>query len=101
LGQVLVKYYLDFEVGGGQNYLAQQRDGLEKEPAMQDEWQYKLLIGTGFRNHLQDADGVKYGKLSQELLNKLGKEGWEVCGLNSSAVSPVMLILKRKVLQQT
>jgi hypothetical protein len=68
---------------------------------MQDKWEYKLLIGTGFRNHLQDADGVDYGQLSQELLNKLGKEGWEVCGLNHSYFSSVMLILKRKVLHQT
>ncbi len=97
---MVVNYLLDFEVGGGQNSLAQQRVGLNKEPAMQDKWEYKLLIGTGFGNHLQDADGVEYGKLSQELLNTLGKEGWEVCGLNYSAVSPLMLILKRKALRQ-
>jgi hypothetical protein len=46
---------------------------------MHDQWEYKLLIGHGLRQNLRDAEGVEYGRLSQELLNRLGKEGWEVC----------------------
>ena len=67
-----------------------------KELAMYEQWEYKLLIGHGFRQRLKDADGVDYGPLSQELLNRLGKEGWEVCSHSFSFVSPRILILKRK-----
>jgi hypothetical protein len=34
--------------------------------------------------------------LSQELLNRLGKDGWEVCSHSFSFVSPTIIILKRK-----
>ena len=64
---------------------------------MHEQWAYKLLIGHGFAQKLKDADGVDYGRLSQELLNRLGKEGWEVCSHSFSFVSPRILILKRKV----
>jgi hypothetical protein len=63
---------------------------------MHEQWEYKLLIGHGFRQSLKDAAGVDYGPLSQELLNVLGKEGWEVCSHSFSFVSPRILILKRK-----
>jgi hypothetical protein len=69
----------------------------KKEVAMHEQWEYKLLIGHGFAQKLKDADGVDYGRLSQEVLNRLGKEGWEVCGYSFSFVSPRILILKRKV----
>jgi hypothetical protein len=64
---------------------------------MQEQWEYKLLIGHGLRQDLRDAEGVSYGRLSQELLNRLGKEGWEVCSHSVSFVSPRIVILKRKV----
>ena len=64
---------------------------------MHEQWEYKLLIGHGFRQRLKDADGVDYGPLSQELLNRLGKDGWEVCSHSFSFVSPRILILKRMV----
>jgi hypothetical protein len=63
---------------------------------MHEQWEYKLLIGHGLRQWLKDADGVDYGRLSQEMLNKLGKEGWEVCSHSFSFVSPRILILKLK-----
>ena len=64
---------------------------------MHDQWEYKLLTGHGLRQNLRDAEGVKYGRLSQELLNRLGKEGWEVCSHSLSFVSPRIVILKRKM----
>ena len=64
---------------------------------MQEHWEHKLLVGHGLRQDLRDAEGVSYGKLSQELLNRLGKEGWELCSESSpSFVSPRIVILKRK-----
>jgi hypothetical protein len=64
---------------------------------MHDHWEYKLLIGHGLRQNLRDAEGVEYGWLSQELLNRLGKDGWEVCSHSYSFVSPRIVILKRKM----
>ena len=64
---------------------------------MYDQWEYKLLIGHGLQNILKDENGVDYGKLSHVMLNKLGKEGWEVCSHNFSFVSPIVLILKRRI----
>jgi hypothetical protein len=63
---------------------------------MHEQWEYKLLVGHGLAQRLRDADGVDYGRLSQELLNRLGKEGWEVCSHSFSFVSARILILKRK-----
>jgi hypothetical protein len=63
---------------------------------MHDQWDYKLLTGHGLRQNLRDAEGVNYGELSQDLLNRLGKEGWEVCAHSFSFVSPRIVILKRK-----
>jgi hypothetical protein len=65
--------------------------------AMQEQWEHKLLIGHGLRTDLRDAEGASYGRLSQELLNRLGKEGWEVCSYAFSFVSPPILILKRRI----
>ena len=64
---------------------------------MYEQWEYKLLRGRGLRQNLHDADGVAYGQLSQELLNRLGREGWEVCSHNFSFVSAVTVILKRRL----
>jgi hypothetical protein len=63
---------------------------------MYEQWEYKLLTGHGLRQNLRDAEGVEYGQLSQELLNRLGREGWEVCSHSFSFVSPSIVILKRK-----
>jgi hypothetical protein len=64
---------------------------------MRDQWEHKLLIGHGFTQDLRDEKGASYGKLSEELLNRFGKEGWEVCSHSISWVSPRIVILKRKV----
>ena len=64
---------------------------------MHEQWEYKLLTGHGFSQRLKDTDGVDYGRLSQVLLNRLGKEEWEVCSHSFSFVSPRILILKRMV----
>jgi hypothetical protein len=56
-------------------------------------WEYKLLVGHGLSNTLRDQDDLDYGQLSAALLNKLGKEGWEVC---SHTILPATLILKRQ-----
>jgi hypothetical protein len=63
---------------------------------MHEQWEYKLLVGHGLGQNLRDAEGVGYGRLSQELLNRLGKEGWEVCSHSFSFVSPRIVILKRR-----
>ena len=65
---------------------------------MHDQWEYKLLVGHGLRNILKDENGVDYGKFSHVMLNKVGKEGWEVCSYTFSfMVSHPILILKRKI----
>jgi hypothetical protein len=67
---------------------------------MHDQWEYKLLTDYGLENTLRDATGADFGKLSLDLLNKLGKEGWEVCAHNVSPVASVTtltLILKRRI----
>ena len=64
---------------------------------MYERWEYKLLVGRGLTQDLRDAEGVRYGRLSQELLNRLGKEGWEVCSHSFSFVSPRIVILKRRM----
>jgi hypothetical protein len=64
---------------------------------MQEQWEYKLLVGRWPWQDLRDAEGVSYGRLSQELLNQLGKGGWELCSEAFSFVSPRTVILKRKI----
>ena len=69
---------------------------------MHDQWEYKLLYGGGGFGGWQrlfEKDGVNfvdYGPLSQETLNRLGKEGWEVCSHRVSFLGWHTLILKRK-----
>jgi hypothetical protein len=64
---------------------------------MRDRWEHKLLIGHWPWQDLRDAEGVSYGRLSQELLDRLGDEGWEMCSESFSFVSPRIVILKRKI----
>jgi hypothetical protein len=67
---------------------------------MHEQWEYKLLRGGGGLGHLFEKDGVNvvdHGPLSQETLNRLGKEGWEVCSDRVSFWGWHTLILKRKV----
>lgn len=64
---------------------------------MHDQWEYRLLTAHGSGHNLKDDDGTEYGKLSGDLLNRLGQEGWEICGLDCSCMSPLRVILKRKV----
>jgi hypothetical protein len=79
---------------GGKSILAAAPGGL----SMLDQWEYKLLVAEGLPATFRDREGRDYGhRLDQELLNRLGKEGWEVCAYNLSSVSSGVLILKRKV----
>jgi hypothetical protein len=64
---------------------------------MHEQWEYKLLAGHWPWQDLRDAEGVSYGRLSQELLNRLGKEGWELCNESISFISPRLVILKRRI----
>ena len=63
---------------------------------MREQWEHLMLVGHGLRQDLRDAEGTSYGQLSQELLDRLGKEGWELCSQCFSSVSPRIVILKRK-----
>jgi hypothetical protein len=67
---------------------------------MYDQWEYLILTGRWERImkqiELRDEADVEYGALNEETLNRLGAEGWELCGYNNSSVSPCTLILKRK-----
>jgi hypothetical protein len=60
---------------------------------MAQHWEYKLLVGHGLSNTLRDQDDVDHGPLTAALLNKLGRDGWEVC---SHTLLPATLILKRQ-----
>jgi len=60
------------------------------------QWEYKIIKERGWTRRFQDADGVDYGQLDQALLNRLGKEGWEVCSCNFPPFRPI-LIVKRKI----
>ena len=44
------------------------------------------------RSVYRDAEGVEYGELTEKLLNRLGAEGREMCGL-----VPRLIVLKRRV----
>ena len=61
---------------------------------MPEQWEYKLLVAHGLSNSLRDQSDVEYGELTVELLNKLGKEGWEVC---NQTFIPSSVMLKRKI----
>ena len=39
---------------------------------MHERWEYKLLIERGLTRRLKDAEGVDYGRFSQELLTTYG-----------------------------
>ena len=47
---------------------------------MHEQWEYQLLTGCGRKRIMKSEDGVEHGSFNQELLNSLGKDGWEVCG---------------------
>ena len=69
---------------------------------MQEQWEYKTLWPTGTLNRsLRDADGNSYGYLNAKtadgVLNALGKQGWEVCGLSSTAWDTPVVVLKRRI----
>lgn len=64
---------------------------------MGERWEYKLLVGHGFKQRLKGGDGVDYGILCEELLNRLGRAGWEVCSHNLSFDSAPSLIVKRRL----
>jgi hypothetical protein len=47
---------------------------------MQDQWEYKTLLpGWKWIVNFVDLQGTSYGPFCEEMLNKLGKDGWEYC----------------------
>jgi len=71
-----------------------------------DQWEYKTLSwapprwGQGRRLMLRDAQGTEYGRwdkigLYDELLNRLGKEGWELCACSRGY--GIFITLKRRI----
>jgi hypothetical protein len=68
---------------------------------MRDQWEYKILVRQTqwfSTPHWVDADdATDYGStLSTELLNRLGQDGWEVCGFDDSLPGRILLLLKRR-----
>ena len=71
-------------------------------PDTHDRWEYKTIWGHGFGGKsLRDAEGTDYGLLEfeqlDELLNGLGRDGWEVCGVTCSSICPFAVVLKRRI----
>ncbi len=64
---------------------------------MSEQWEYKLLVGHGLGQRLKDSTGVDYGVFSEELLNRLGRAGWEVCSHNLAFGSASSLVVKRRL----
>ncbi len=62
---------------------------------MQEQLEYKLLIAHGLSNNLRDQNDEEYGTFTVEMLNNLGKEGWEVC---NQTFFPATVMFKRKVI---
>ena len=71
---------------------------------MYDRWHYVILRGRWERVmkriELRDDDEVEYGPLNEETLNRLGAEGWEVCGYSESSDQTCTLILKRAIISE-
>ena len=67
---------------------------------MNERWEYKFLVGHGLRQRLKDGAGVDYGVFCEELLNRLGRAGWEVCSHNFSFESAASLIVKRRLSEE-
>lgn len=66
---------------------------------MSERWEYKYLVGCTWRGQLKDGDGVEYGFLTQELLNQLGRDGWEVVSHMACSQTQPSLILKRRLVE--
>ena len=69
---------------------------------MRDHWEYKMLVGTsGFvtPNWVDADDTTDYGStLTTELLNRLGQDGWEVCGFDVSLAGRTLLLKRKKAI---
>jgi len=69
---------------------------------MPDQWEYKTIGGGRWRQMLRAAGSDCYRpnefEVQDELLNGLGREGWEVCAY-TRCVFPfaVMIVLKRRI----
>ncbi len=62
---------------------------------MLDQWEYRVLLRSTWRNVLYDiASKTKVGVFSPELLNRLGAEGRELC---SASESDATYIFKRRL----
>jgi hypothetical protein len=64
---------------------------------MREQWEYKTLTRRFFAMGFVDEAGLVYDRLSDEILNRLGEQGWEVCGYHWLAVDGPTLILKRRL----
>ncbi|HVS34244.1 MAG TPA: hypothetical protein VMS17_01605 [Gemmataceae bacterium] len=64
---------------------------------MHEQWEYKTLARRWFTSGFFDEAGVVYDPLSDEMLNRLGKQGWEVCGYHWLGFVGPTLILKRRL----
>jgi hypothetical protein len=66
---------------------------------MRDHWEYKMLVGSGgLSPHFKDADhGTDYGPtISTEMLNRFGRDGWEVCAFNISMADRTLMLKRKK-----
>lgn len=68
---------------------------------MPDQWEYVIMKGQWERVmkriELRDEADVEYGPLNEDTLNRLGADGWEVCGYSEPSASTCTLILKRRI----
>lgn len=50
---------------------------------MHEQWEYKVLSPSGLiPTKWRDEDGEEYqAKMTEEWLDKLGQDGWELCAL--------------------
>ena len=65
-----------------------------------DQWEYKTISSREWPRMLKDA-GSNFGRSNEwevqdQLLNGLGREGWEVCAY-SRGTFQFMLVLKRRI----
>lgn len=67
---------------------------------MREQWEYKTIWANPITRLLKDTEGTSYGRFRwfrglDEMLNGLGRDGWEVCGITTYRWFAV--ILKRRI----
>lgn len=66
---------------------------------MTERWEYRYLVGRGSQGKLVDGDGIVHGPLTQELLNRLGRDGWEVVSHFACSQSQPSLVIRRRLVE--